>query len=64
VGENGKTFKESLGQVMNAAGTFRYYASVCETLPESLSPARGDYFCMTVHEPVGVVAAITPWIRR
>jgi len=61
VGENGKTFKESLGQVMNAAGTFRYYASVCETLPETLPPARGDYFCMTVHEPVGVVAAITPW---
>ncbi len=61
VSENGKTYKESLGQVNSAASYFRYYAAVCETLPESLPPARGNYLSMTVHEPVGVVAAITPW---
>lgn len=61
VNENGKTYKESLGQVNSAASYFRYYAAVCETLPESLPPARGNYLSMTVHEPVGVVAAITPW---
>ena len=45
----------------SAAATFRYYAAVCETLGSELTPARGDYLSMTVHEPYGVVAAITPW---
>jgi acyl-CoA reductase-like NAD-dependent aldehyde dehydrogenase len=59
--ENGKTRVESRGQAMMAAGIFRYYAAVCECSEEAMPPARGDYFTMTVHEPVGVVAALTPW---
>ena len=59
--ENGKTRKESRGQAMAAAGIFRYYAAVCECSEDHMPPARGDYFTMTVHEPVGVVAALTPW---
>ncbi len=59
--ENGKTRKESRGQALSAAGTFRYYAGVCESLGEEMPPARGDYFNITVHEPLGVVAALTPW---
>lgn len=59
--ENGKTRAESLAQANAAAGIFRYYAAVCETSEEAMPPARGDYFTMTVHEPVGVVAALTPW---
>lgn len=59
--ENGKTRKESTGQALSAAGTFRYYAGVCETLEGEMPPARGDYFSMTVYEPLGVVAALTPW---
>ncbi|MCH8506127.1 MAG: aldehyde dehydrogenase family protein [Ectothiorhodospiraceae bacterium] len=61
VSENGKTFKESLGQVLSAAATFRYYAAVCETLEDELPPPRGRYLSMTAYEPVGVVIAITPW---
>lgn len=59
--ENGKTRKESRAQALAAAGIFRYYAAVCECSEESMPPARGEYFTMQVYEPVGVVAALTPW---
>jgi betaine-aldehyde dehydrogenase len=59
--ENGKVWAECVAQVKSAAATFRYYASVCETLGSELTPSRGHYLSMTVHEPYGVVAAITPW---
>ncbi|WP_306155160.1 aldehyde dehydrogenase [Roseovarius sp. MMSF_3281] len=59
--ENGKTRQESRAQAMSAADIFRYYAAVCECSEESMPPARGDYFTMQVYEPVGVVAALTPW---
>lgn len=59
--ENGKVWSECVAQVKSAAATFRYYAAVCETLGSELTPARGNYLSMTLHEPYGVVAAITPW---
>lgn len=59
--ENGKVWAECTAQVRSAAATFRYYASVCETLGSELTPSRGHYLSMTVHEPYGVIAAITPW---
>jgi betaine-aldehyde dehydrogenase len=59
--ENGKVWKECRAQAKSAAGIFRYYAAVCETVGETLTPARGNYFSMSVHEPYGVVVAITPW---
>lgn len=59
--ENGKTRKESRSQALSAAGIFRYYAAVCECAEEHMPPARGAYFTMTVYEPYGVVAALTPW---
>ncbi len=59
--ENGKVWKECRAQARSAAAIFRYYAAVCETVGETLTPARGEYFSMSVHEPYGVVAAITPW---
>lgn len=59
--ENGKTRSESRAQALAAAGIFRYFAAVCECVEESMPPPRGDYISMTVYEPVGVVAALTPW---
>lgn len=59
--DNGKPLAECRAMVDSAIGTFRYYAAVCETLETSVIPARGDYVSMTVLEPFGVVAAITPW---
>jgi len=59
--DNGKVLSECRAQALAAAGVFRYYAGVCETLGAEVNPARGAYLSMTVYEPYGVVAAITPW---
>ncbi|HVL34349.1 MAG TPA: aldehyde dehydrogenase, partial [Burkholderiales bacterium] len=59
--DNGKPISETRALVASAAGTFQFYAAACETLEETLTPPRGDYLTMSVHEPLGVVAAITPW---
>jgi acyl-CoA reductase-like NAD-dependent aldehyde dehydrogenase len=36
-------------------------AAACETLEETITPPRGAHVTMSVYEPMGVVAAITPW---
>ena len=59
--DNGKPISETRALVASAAGTFQFFASACETMEETLTPSRGDYMTMSVHEPMGVVAAITPW---
>lgn len=59
--DNGKPLSECRGMVDYAVGTFRYYASACETLETEVTPPRGQYVSFTVLEPYGVVAAITPW---
>src|SRR5579864_3201272 len=59
--ENGKVWKECKNQVSNGAATFRYCAAAVETLGSEITPPRGNYLSMTVYEPWGVVAAITPW---
>lgn len=57
----GKTIGETRALVASAAGTFRFYAAALETAETSLTPQRGSYLTMSVHEPIGVVGAITPW---
>ena len=59
--DNGKPINETRALVASAAGTFQFFASACETMEETLTPSRGDYLTMSVYEPMGVVAAITPW---
>ena len=59
--DNGKPISETRALVASAAGTFQFFAAACETLEETLTPPRGDYLTMSLHEPLGVVAAITPW---
>nr|WP_124080722.1 aldehyde dehydrogenase [Pigmentiphaga humi] len=59
--DNGKPISETRVLVASAAGTFQYFAAACETLEEIITPPRGDYITMSVYEPMGVVAAITPW---
>jgi betaine-aldehyde dehydrogenase len=59
--DNGKTIAESRHQAKATADIFRYYAALCETLESSVVPERGNYLSFTLREPVGVVAAITPW---
>ena len=59
--DNGKPINETRNLVASAAGTFQFFASACETLEETITPSRGDFMTMSVYEPMGVVAAITPW---
>jgi betaine-aldehyde dehydrogenase len=59
--DNGKAWRECKAQATSAVATFRYYAAVCESAVDDTNPSRGGYLSLTVHEPHGVVAAITPW---
>ncbi|HBT34325.1 MAG TPA: aldehyde dehydrogenase [Pusillimonas sp.] len=59
--DNGKPINETRALVASAAATFQFFASACETLEETLTPSRGDYLTLSIYEPMGVIAAITPW---
>lgn len=59
--DNGKPISETRALVASAAGTFQFFAGACETMEEQITPSRGDFLTMSVFEPMGVVAAITPW---
>lgn len=60
--DNGKPLAETRALVMSAAATARYVAAACETMNDELTTQRAaDFMTLSVHEPVGVVAAITPW---
>nr|WP_067288197.1 aldehyde dehydrogenase [Marinobacterium profundum] len=60
--DNGKPLAESRGLVMSAAGTARYFAAACETLDEQFPAQRSrEFMTLSVHEPLGIIAAITPW---
>jgi betaine-aldehyde dehydrogenase len=59
--DSGKPLKECQNMVDSAASYFRYYAAICETWQNEMTSPRGEYFSMSLAEPYGVVAAITPW---
>lgn len=59
--DNGKTIGECREQVDGTVGIIRYFAAVCETLEAEVTPARGNFMSMTIYEPFGVIACITPY---
>lgn len=59
--DNGKPIGETRALVESAANTFQFMAAACETLDDEVTPSRGDYITVSIHEPMGVIAAITPW---
>jgi betaine-aldehyde dehydrogenase len=60
--DNGKPLAETRALVDSAAGTARYFAAVCETLEGELpTPRSRDFTTFSTYEPIGVIAAITPW---
>ncbi len=59
--DTSKSLGETRALAASAAGTFRYFAAVVETADDLLTVPRGDYLTASVHAPLGVVAAITPW---
>ncbi|WP_315138381.1 aldehyde dehydrogenase [Achromobacter marplatensis] len=62
VRDNGKLFAEMLGQLNYLPQWFRYYGGLADKIHGSTLPLdKKGYFTYTRHEPLGVVAAITPW---
>lgn len=60
--DNGKLYKEMLTQSNYIAEWFGYFASVAETSEGAvIPPDRKNFIVYTSDEPLGVVAAITPW---
>ncbi|MBL0420682.1 aldehyde dehydrogenase [Ramlibacter sp. AW1] len=59
--DNGKPIRETRALVGSAAGTFQFFAAALETFEDDITPSRGAYLSMSVHEPLGVVAGISPW---
>ncbi len=59
--DTGKTLAETAALAASASATFRYFASVLEVSADELTPRRASSLTMSIHEPMGVVAAITPW---
>ena len=62
VRDNGKLFAEMQGQLNYIPQWFYYYGGLADKIQGSTLPLdKKGYFAFTRHEPVGVVAAITPW---
>src|SRR3984957_19442497 len=59
--DNGKPITESRMQASAAVEVIRYYGALCETFESEVFPARGNYLSFSLYDPIGVVAAITPW---
>lgn len=62
VRDNGKLLAEMQGQLNYIPQWFYYYGGLADKVQGSTLPLdKKGYFAFTRHEPVGVVAAITPW---
>jgi succinate-semialdehyde dehydrogenase/glutarate-semialdehyde dehydrogenase len=60
--EQGKPLREAKAEVEYAASYVEWYAEEAKrAYGETLPTLRGDQHAMTMRQPVGVVAAITPW---
>ena len=62
VNDSGKLYREMIGQASGLGGWYLYYAGLADKLEGRQIPAPNpNYLVYTRREPVGVVAAITPW---
>jgi acyl-CoA reductase-like NAD-dependent aldehyde dehydrogenase len=62
VRDNGKLLAEMGAQVRYLPQWYYYYGGLADKIEGSVIPIdKADTFNFTRHEPVGVVAAITPW---
>ncbi len=62
--DNGKPLREAQGDIDDGVHTFRYYAGLIKAPYGGVYDVNNNFGKMhsyTVHEPVGVVAQITPW---
>jgi acyl-CoA reductase-like NAD-dependent aldehyde dehydrogenase len=62
VNDSGKLYREMIGQLNGLGSWFHYYAGLADKIEGRQIPAPNpNYLVYTRREPVGVVAAITPW---
>ena len=60
--DNGKPIRDArAADLPLAIDCLRYYAGWADKLTGDVIPIRGNYFCYTRREPVGVVGQIIPW---
>ncbi|XZE51815.1 aldehyde dehydrogenase family protein [Planctomycetaceae bacterium SH139] len=60
--DNGKPIKDSrTADLPLVIDVLRYYAGFADKIQGSTVPIRGNYFCYTRKEPVGVAGQIIPW---
>ena len=60
--DNGKPIRDSRGaDIPLVIDCIRYYAGWADKIHGATIPIRGNYFCYTRREPVGVVGQIIPW---
>jgi aldehyde dehydrogenase (NAD+) len=60
--DNGKPIRDSrAADIPLVIDTLRYYAGWADKLHGDTIPVRGNYFCYTRREPVGVCGQIIPW---
>ena len=60
--DNGKPISESRkGDLPLVIDCLRYYAGWADKIHGQTIPVRGNYFCYSRREPVGVVGQIIPW---
>ncbi|GAS97336.1 aldehyde dehydrogenase [Mycolicibacterium canariasense] len=61
VREEGKTLAEATTEVSRTPANLRFYAAEATRSGGVTLPSAGDTLVYTVREPVGIIAAITPW---
>src|SRR5271166_2931289 len=60
--EQGKPLAEALGEVDYAAGFIEFFAEEAKRIYGEINPTfRADARILVLKQPIGVVAAITPW---
>ena len=60
--ENGKPFMEALGEVRYANSFVSWFGALAQNLDgKAIQSPNGQDLILALHEPVGPVAAITPW---
>lgn len=62
VRDNGKLYAEMSGQTRYLAEWYRYYGGLADKVEGAVIPSdKPGIFNFTRHEPLGVIAMITPW---
>ncbi|MXN18762.1 aldehyde dehydrogenase family protein [Pseudooceanicola sp. GBMRC 2024] len=60
--DNGKTYREMLGQLKRVPEWYRFYGGLCDKINGAVLPTeKPEMMNYTRYEPLGVIGMITPW---